>query len=97
MAIEGKPPFKAALTHGFVVDGEGKKMSKSQGNVISPQEIIKEYGADILRLWAASSNYNEDVRISKDILSRLTDAYRKIRNTMRFLLGNISDFSPKTP
>ena len=95
MAIEGKPPFKAALTHGFVVDGEGKKMSKSQGNVISPQEIIKEYGADILRLWAASSNYNEDVRISKDILSRLTDAYRKIRNTMRFLLGNISDFSPQ--
>ena len=70
-------------------------MSKSQGNVISPQEIIKEYGADILRLWAASSNYNEDVRISKDILSRLTDAYRKIRNTMRFLLGEFSDFSPE--
>ena len=96
MAIEGKAPFKAALTHGFVVDGEGKKMSKSQGNVISPQEIIKEYGSDILRLWAASSNYNEDVRVSKDILSRLTDAYRKIRNTMRFLLGNISDFSPES-
>ncbi len=95
MAIEGKAPFKAVLTHGFVVDGEGKKMSKSQGNVISPQEIIKEYGADILRLWAASSNYNEDVRVSKDILSRLTDAYRKIRNTMRFLLGNISDFTPQ--
>lgn len=93
MAIEGKSPFKAALTHGFVVDGEGRKMSKSAGNVIAPQEIIKEYGADILRLWAASSNYNEDVRVSKDILLRLTDAYRKIRNTFRFLLGNLNDFS----
>ena len=94
MAIEGKSPFKSALTHGFVVDGEGKKMSKSMGNVIAPQETIKECGADILRLWAASSNYNEDVRISKDILLRLTDAYRKIRNTVRFLLGNLYDFSP---
>ncbi|TAN60106.1 isoleucine--tRNA ligase [bacterium] len=93
MAIEGKSPFKAALTHGFVVDGEGRKMSKSTGNVIAPQEIIREYGADILRLWAASSNYNEDVRVSKDILLRLTDAYRKIRNTFRFLLGNLNDFS----
>lgn len=93
-AIEGKSPFKAALTHGFVVDGEGRKMSKSAGNVIAPQEIIKEYGADILRLWAASNNYNEDVRISRDILLRLTDAYRKIRNTVRFILGNLYDFSP---
>jgi isoleucyl-tRNA synthetase len=95
MAVEGKPPFKAALTHGFVVDGEGRKMSKSMGNVISPQEIIKDYGADILRLWAASSNYNEDVKISKDILLRLTEAYRKIRNTIRFLLGNLYDFFPE--
>ncbi len=94
LAIEGIPPFKAVLTHGFVVDGEGRKMSKSLGNVISPEEIIKDYGADILRLWAASSNYSEDVRVSKDILSRLSDAYRKIRNTVRFLLGNLSDFSP---
>lgn len=93
MAIEDKPPFKAILTHGFVVDGLGRKMSKSIGNVISPQEIIKDYGADILRLWVASSNYSEDVRISKDILLRLTDAYRKIRNTLRFLLGNLYDFS----
>ncbi|HAH21084.1 MAG: isoleucine--tRNA ligase [Omnitrophica WOR_2 bacterium GWF2_43_52] len=95
MAIEGKSPFKAVLTHGFVVDGEGKKMSKSMGNVVSPEEVIREYGADILRLWTASSNYSEDVRISKDILSRLSDAYRKIRNTVRFLLGNLSDFSPE--
>lgn len=94
MAIEKKPPFKAALTHGFVVDAEGRKMSKSLGNVISPEDIIKEYGADILRLWVASSNYSEDIRISGDILSRLSDAYRKIRNTIRFMLSNLSDFSP---
>ena len=93
MAIENKSPFKAALTHGFVVDGSARKMSKSMGNVISPQDIIKDYGGDILRLWAASSNYSEDIRISGDILLRLTEAYRKIRNTLRFLLGNLSDFS----
>ena len=93
LAIENKPPFKAVLTHGFVVDGNARKMSKSLGNVISPQDIIKDYGADILRLWVASSNYSEDIRISKDILLRLTEAYRKIRNTLRFLLGNLSDFS----
>jgi len=93
-AIEGKSPYKAVLTHGFVVDGEGRKMSKSLGNVISPQEIIKDYGADILRLWVASSDYNEDVRISKEILDRLIEAYRKIRNTIRFLLGNLNDFNP---
>lgn len=94
VAIENISPFKSVLTHGFVVDGLGRKMSKSIGNVISPQDIIKDYGSDILRLWVASSNYSEDVRISKDILSRLTDAYRKIRNTIRFLLGNLYDFSP---
>ena len=93
MALEEKPPFKSVLTHGFVVDGAGRKMSKSLGNVISPQEIINTSGADILRLWAASSNYGEDVRVSPDILSRLSEAYRKIRNTIRFLLGNVSDFS----
>jgi isoleucyl-tRNA synthetase len=95
MAIDGKPPFKSALTHGFVVDGEGRKMSKSLGNVISPQEIIKDYGADILRLWVLSSDYNEDVRISLKILTFVADAYRKIRNTMRFLLGNLSDYDPQ--
>ena len=94
MAIDGKPPFKSVLTHGFVVDGEGRKMSKSLGNVISPHDIIKDYGADILRLWVASSDYNEDIRISKEILTRLSEAYRKIRNTARFILSNLYDFDP---
>ncbi len=94
-AIDGKAPFKAVLTHGFVVDGFGRKMSKSLGNVISPQDIIKDYGADILRLWVASSDYHEDIRISKEILDRLIEAYRKIRNTIRFLLSNIYDFNPQ--
>jgi len=96
MCIDGKPPFKNVLTHGFVVDGEGRKMSKSLGNVISPQDIIKDYGADILRLWVASSDYNEDIRISAEIISRLSEAYRKIRNTARFILSNLGDFNPET-
>jgi len=87
-----KAPYKAVLTHGFVVDGQGKKMSKSLGNVISPQEIIGKYGAEILRLWSASADYKEDMRISPEILERLVEAYRKIRNICRFLLGNIYDF-----
>ena len=94
MGIDNAAPFKTVLTHGFVVDGEGRKMSKSQGNVISPHDIIKEYGADILRLWVASSDYREDVRLSDQIVTRLADAYRKIRNTYRFILGNLSDFVP---
>ena len=94
VAIESKPPFKAVLTHGFVVDGEGRKMSKSLGNVISPQDIIKTGGADILRSWVASSFYNDDVRISQETLNRLSDAYRKIRNTVRYLLGNLYEFNP---
>ncbi|MDP2940196.1 MAG: isoleucine--tRNA ligase [Candidatus Omnitrophota bacterium] len=94
VAIDNKAPFKAVLTHGFVVDGDGRKMSKSLGNVISPQDIIKEYGADILRLWVASCDYNEDIRISKEILERTIEAYRKIRNTIRFLLSNLYDFNP---
>ncbi|MDD2688696.1 MAG: isoleucine--tRNA ligase [Candidatus Omnitrophica bacterium] len=96
ICIDGKAPFKAVLTHGFVVDGEGRKMSKSTGNVISPQDIIKDYGADILRMWIASSDYNEDIRISKEILTRLSEAYRKIRNTARFILSNLYDFNPDT-
>ena len=95
MAIDNKPCFESVLTHGFVVDGDGRKMSKSLGNVISPQEIIKKYGADILRLWVSSCDYREDIRISNEILSRLTEAYRKIRNTVRFLIGNLFDFNPK--
>ncbi len=94
VAIDGKPPYRAVLTHGFVVDGEGRKMSKSLGNVIKPQEIIQNFGADILRLWVASSSYNDDVRISKEIVDRLVDGYRKIRNTVRYLLGNLDGFNP---
>jgi len=96
MGVDNKSPFKTVLTHGFVVDGEGKKMSKSLGNVISPQDIIKDYGADILRLWVASSDYNEDIRMSSLILSRLSEAYRKIRNTVKFILSNLYDFNPDT-
>ncbi|MCJ7646760.1 class I tRNA ligase family protein, partial [bacterium] len=92
VALEKAAPFKSVLTHGFVVDGEGRKMSKSIGNVIAPQEIIEKYGAEILRLWVASEDYREDVRISSEILGHLVDAYRRIRNTFRFLLGNLNDF-----
>lgn len=94
VAMEGKAPYKEVLTHGFVVDGSGRKMSKSLGNVISPLDIIKKSGADIIRLWVAASSYNEDVRISDEILARMVDAYRKIRNTFRYLLGNLYDFDP---
>ncbi len=85
-------PYRAVLTHGFVVDGEGKKMSKSAGNVIAPQKVIGQYGAEILRLWVAAEDYREDIRISNDILTRLAEAYRRIRNTCRFILGNLYDF-----
>jgi len=94
VAMDGKAPYRQVLTHGFVVDGAGRKMSKSLGNVVKPQEIIDTFGADILRLWVASSSYNEDVRISKEIVDRLVDAYRKIRNTLRYLLGNLHGFDP---
>lgn len=92
-ACDLQAPYSIVLTHGFVVDGEGRKMSKSLGNVISPQEIINHHGAEILRLWAASSDYSEDIRISKEILDRLVENYRKIRNTIRYILGNLYDFS----
>ncbi|MFH1540850.1 MAG: isoleucine--tRNA ligase [Elusimicrobiota bacterium] len=95
VAIEEQPPYKTVLTHGFVVDGEGKKMSKSLGNVIDPSDVIKKYGAEILRLWVASENYQDDVRLSEEILTQSIDAYRKIRNTIRFILGNISEFTEK--
>jgi isoleucyl-tRNA synthetase len=94
VSTEGRAPYKAVLTHGFVVDGSGKKMSKSAGNVIAPQEVIDRYGAEILRLWVAAEDYREDVRISPEILQQLVEAYRKIRNTCRFLLGNLYDFDP---
>jgi Isoleucyl-tRNA synthetase len=87
----GRAPFKSILSHGFVVDGKGMKMSKSSGNVISPDEILKNYGADILRVWVTASDYAEDLRIDKSILSQHAESYRKIRNTFRFILGNIQD------
>ena len=95
VTTDGRAPYKAVLTHGFVVDGEGKKMSKSAGNVVAPQEVIKQYGAEILRLWVAAQDYREDIRISPAILAHLVDAYRKIRNTVRFLLSNLADYDPK--
>ena len=87
----GKAPYDSILSHGFVVDGKGMKMSKSSGNVISPDDILKNYGADILRAWVASSDYSEDLRIDKNILAQHAESYRKIRNTFRFILGNIKD------
>ncbi len=94
VANRSQAPYKEVLTHGFVVDGDGKKMSKSVGNVIRPQDLIKQYGADILRLWVSAEDYRDDIRISDEILKRLTEAYRRIRNTCRFLLGNLADFDP---
>tara|TARA_Y100001936_G_scaffold189693_1_gene188311 strand:+ start:1 stop:1347 length:1347 start_codon:yes stop_codon:yes gene_type:complete len=87
----GKAPFESILSHGFVVDGKGLKMSKSLGNVIAPEDILKKYGADILRIWVASSNYAEDLRIDYSILDQHSESYRKIRNTFRYLLGNLND------
>jgi isoleucyl-tRNA synthetase len=92
VGTRGRAPYRTVLTHGFTVDGQGKKMSKSLGNVIAPQEVIKANGAEIVRLWVSAEDYRDDVRLSKEIISRLTEAYRKIRNTGRFLLGNLSDF-----
>ena len=94
VAVEGKAPYKTVISHGWVVDGEGRKMSKSLGNGINPDDIVKKYGAEILRLWVASSDYHADIRISPEILKQLSEGYRKIRNTARFILGCIGDFDP---
>ena len=94
MATRGAPPYKAVLTCGFVVDGEGRKMSKSVGNTVGPEDLIPKYGAEVLRLWVAAEDYTEDIRLSGEILERLADAYRRLRNTCRFLLGNLGDFDP---
>ena len=93
VGTRGRAPYKSVLTHGFVVDGEGKKMSKSVGNVIGAEEAIAKYGAEILRLWVAAEDYTDDIRISDEILKRLMEAYRRIRNTSRFILGNLNDFN----
>jgi isoleucyl-tRNA synthetase len=90
----GTAPYKQVLTHGFVLDGEGRKMSKSMGNVTAPQEIIKEYGADILRLWVVSSDYTEDLRIGKEIIKHQVELYRRIRNTLRYVLGSLDGYTP---
>lgn len=94
VAIDGKAPYKRVLTHGFVVDADGRKMSKSIGNVVAPQQIFKTLGADILRLWVASTDYTREMTVSDEILKRVADTYRRIRNTCRFLLGNLADFDP---
>jgi isoleucyl-tRNA synthetase len=96
VVTDHRAPYKAVLTHGFVLDGQGKKMSKSAGNVVAPQDVIKQSGAEILRLWVAAQDYREDIRISQEILNHLIEAYRKIRNTCRFLLSNLYDFDPAT-
>ena len=92
----GRAPFKGVLTHGYVVDGQGRKMSKSVGNVVAPGEVIEKFGAEILRLWVSSEDYRDDVKVSDEILQQVADAYRKIRNTIRYLLSNLYDFNPAT-
>jgi isoleucyl-tRNA synthetase len=92
--MHGKAPFKQVLTHGFVVDADGKKMSKSMGNVIAPQKVMSSLGADVLRLWVAAADYRQEMTVSDEILKRVSDAYRRIRNTARFLLGNLDGFAP---
>ena len=94
VGLKGSAPFRQVVTHGFVVDADGHKMSKSVGNVITPDDLLKKYGADILRLWTAMVDFREDIRISDEIMTRNAEAYRKIRNTLRFLLGNLEDFDP---
>jgi isoleucyl-tRNA synthetase len=96
VASRGRAPYREVLTHGYVVDGQGRKMSKSLGNGIDPLDVCNQYGADILRLWVAFSDYKTDIRVSNDILKQTSENYRKIRNTARFLLGNVSDFNPDT-
>ncbi len=95
MATRGTAPYREVLTHGFVLDGQGRAMSKSVGNVVAPAEIIKKYGADILRLWVASTDYRDDVRVGDEILAGLAEGYRKIRNTIRWALGNLDGFDPE--
>jgi isoleucyl-tRNA synthetase len=96
VGIRGKAPYKGVLTHGFVVDEHGRKQSKSLGNVVSPQQVMKESGAEVLRLWVSMVDYRDEVRLGKEVLARTIEAYRKIRNTFRYLLSNLYDFDPAT-
>jgi isoleucyl-tRNA synthetase len=93
-AIDGQPPYTALLTHGFVVDGKGRKMSKSLGNVVFPQKVVDSLGADVLRLWVAATDYSGELNLSDEILKRVVESYRRLRNTLRFLLANLADFDP---
>ena len=94
VGTRGAAPYKSVLTHGYIVDEQGRKMSKSFGNVVAPQDVIKQYGAEILRLWVSTEDYTSDISISMDMMKRIADAYRRIRNTCRYMLGNLSDFDP---
>src|SRR5204863_6712175 len=94
LGTRGRPPFRQVVTNGFLIDVDGNKMSKSVGNTILPQDVINESGADIIRLWVAMSEYQEEIRVGKEILARVAEAYRKLRNTLRYLLGNLYDFDP---
>src|SRR5690606_30255032 len=94
VAMRGVPPYRSVLTHGFTVDADGMKMSKSRGNVVAPQKVVDTLGADILRLWVASTDYRGEMAVSDEILKRMADAYRRIRNTARFLLANLAGFDP---
>ncbi|MBS8168407.1 class I tRNA ligase family protein, partial [Pseudomonas aeruginosa] len=96
VAMKGKAPYRQVLTHGFTVDGQGRKMSKSIGNTVSPQDVMNKLGADILRLWVASTDYTGEMAVSDEILKRAADSYRRIRNTARFLLANLNGFNPAT-
>lgn len=96
VAVTGKAPYKEVLTHGMTIDDDGKKMSKSKGNVVDPLEVAKKYGIDILRLWVVTADFKTDMRMSENILKQLSESYRKIRNTARYILGNLYDFDPKT-
>src|SRR5690606_4439070 len=91
-ATNGFAPYDSVLTHGFTMDGEGRKMSKSLGNVVAPQDVIRQYGADILRLWVAAGDYAEDQRLGKEIINTTVDSYRKLRNTLRWLIGSLAHY-----
>src|SRR5690606_17683851 len=96
VAMYGEPPYKTVLTHGFTVDAEGRKMSKSIGNTVAPQKVINDLGADVLRLWVAATDFSTEMHVSEEILKRTADSYRRIRNTARFMLSNLNGFLPDT-
>src|SRR5690625_5539696 len=95
MAMYDKPPYRSVLTHGFTVDAQGRKMSKSVGNVVPPQKVMKELGADVLRLWVAATDFSGEMSVSDEILKRTADSYRRIRNTARFMLANLYGIEPE--